>query len=196
MSKDFTRKEVEYLRSVPAVKKVAKNRITYARAFQLYCMARYLRGDGPTAIFRSVGLDPDVVGRKRIERCIARWKQDEQLMAEAQQMNPDAAPDVRDRIILVQCSQIKELTQQLSELQKRLADPHLRGECAGCGSPAYRRFRFALIDKRKVRPHATIMQVTYRNFFGNVHGKFGVVVSEIPLTGFMMILVGLRRRWL
>ena len=45
MSKDFTRKEVEYLRSVPAVKKVAKNRITYARAFQLYCMARYLRGD-------------------------------------------------------------------------------------------------------------------------------------------------------
>ena len=44
MSKDFTRKEVEYLRSVPAVKKVAKNRITYARAFQLYCMARYLRG--------------------------------------------------------------------------------------------------------------------------------------------------------
>ena len=72
MSKDFTRKEVEYLRSVPAVKKVAKNRITYARAFQLYCMARYLRGDGPTAIFRSVGLDPDVVGRKRIERCIAR----------------------------------------------------------------------------------------------------------------------------
>ena len=182
MSKDFTRKEVEYLRSVPAVKKVAKNRITYARAFQLYCMARYLRGDGPTAIFRSVGLDPDVVGRKRIERCIARWKQDEQLMAEAQQMNPDAAPDVRDRIILVQCSQIKELTQQLSELQKRLA--------------AYRRFRFALIDKRKVRPHATIMQVTYRNFFGNVHGKFGVVVSEIPLTGFMMILVGLQRRWL
>ena len=122
MSKDFTRKEVEYLRSVPAVKKVAKNRITYARAFQLYCMARYLRGAGPTAIFRSVGLDPDVVGRKRIERCIARWKQDEQLMAEAQQMNPDAAPDVRDRIILVQCSQIKELTQQLSELQKRLAD--------------------------------------------------------------------------
>ena len=29
---------------------------------------------------------------------------------------------MRDRIILVQCSQIKELTQQLSELQKRLAD--------------------------------------------------------------------------
>lgn len=27
MSKDFTRKEVEYLRSVPAVKKVAKNQI-------------------------------------------------------------------------------------------------------------------------------------------------------------------------
>ena len=35
---------------------------------------------------------------------------------------PEPAPDVRDRIILVQCSQIKELTQQLSELQKRLAD--------------------------------------------------------------------------
>ncbi|WP_137652713.1 HTH domain-containing protein [Bifidobacterium moukalabense] len=121
MNKDFTREEIAYLRSVPAVKRVAKNRITYARTFQLYCMARYLRGDGPTAIFRSVGLDPNVIGRKRIERCIARWKQDEQLMAEARQMNPNATPDVRDNIILMQCTQIEELTQQLSDLQKRLA---------------------------------------------------------------------------
>ena len=91
MSKDFTRKEVEYLRSVPAVKKVAKNRITYARAFQLYCMARYLRGDGPTAIFRGVGLDPDVVGRKRIERCIARWKTTKSIVDEAARIDANAS---------------------------------------------------------------------------------------------------------
>ena len=123
MSKDFTRKEVEYLRSVPAVKNGREEPDHLCACIPVVLHGQISAGRRADRDFlRSVGLDPDVVGRKRIERCIARWKQDEQLMAEAQQMNPDAAPDVRDRIILVQCSQIKELTQQLSELQKRLAD--------------------------------------------------------------------------
>ena len=28
----------------------------------------------PAAIFREAGLDPKIIGYKRVERCIARWK--------------------------------------------------------------------------------------------------------------------------
>ena len=50
------------------------DRITYSREFQVRCMAQYLRGNGPTSIFASAGLNPKIVGSKRIERAIARWK--------------------------------------------------------------------------------------------------------------------------
>lgn len=32
------------------------------------------RGGSPAAIFREAGLDPKIIGYKRVERCIARWK--------------------------------------------------------------------------------------------------------------------------
>ena len=31
-------------------------------------------GDSPTALFRKAGLGPEVIGSKRIERCVARWR--------------------------------------------------------------------------------------------------------------------------
>ena len=31
-------------------------------------------GGSPAAIFREAGLDPKIIGYKRVERCIARWK--------------------------------------------------------------------------------------------------------------------------
>ena len=40
-------------------------------------MCRYNAGESPSAIFREAGLDPKLIGYKRVERCIARWKQQE-----------------------------------------------------------------------------------------------------------------------
>ena len=40
------------------------DRITYSRDFQVRCMAQYLRGNGPTSIFASAGLNPKIVGSK------------------------------------------------------------------------------------------------------------------------------------
>ena len=34
----------------------------------------YAEGGSPAAIFREAGLDPKIIGYKRVERCIARWK--------------------------------------------------------------------------------------------------------------------------
>ena len=72
--REFDDDEIDYLRSLPAVNSVGRNRIRYTGQFREYCMQRYRAGDSPTGIFRDVGLDPALIGYKRIERCIARWK--------------------------------------------------------------------------------------------------------------------------
>ena len=54
----FTIKEQAYLSSLSAVKNVSATRIKYEDWFRAECMCR-----------------PELIGYKRIERCIARWKQ-------------------------------------------------------------------------------------------------------------------------
>lgn len=62
------------LRDLPAVANVSKDRITYSNAFKQVCVIRYLAGESPTKIFREAGLPPELIGYKRIERSVARWK--------------------------------------------------------------------------------------------------------------------------
>lgn len=73
----FTAKERAYLLSLPAVESVTKERIFYSKDFRKECMRRYNRGESPTRIFNEAGLYSSLIGYKRIERCIARWRADE-----------------------------------------------------------------------------------------------------------------------
>ena len=66
--------ELQMLRDLPAVANVSKDRITYSTAFKQVCVIRYLAGESPTKIFREAGLPPELIGYKRIERSVARWK--------------------------------------------------------------------------------------------------------------------------
>lgn len=68
--------ELQMLRDLPAVANVSKDRITYSNAFKQVCVIRYLAGESPTKIFREAGLPPELIGYKRIERSVARWKAD------------------------------------------------------------------------------------------------------------------------
>lgn len=70
----FSDEEIQLLRGLPAVANVTRNRITYADSFKQMCTIRYLTGESPTKIFREAGLPPDLIGYKRIERCVDRWK--------------------------------------------------------------------------------------------------------------------------
>ena len=70
----FNDEEIQLLRGLPAVANVTRERITYSDTFKQMCTIRYLSGESPTKIFREAGLPPDLVGRRRIERCVARWK--------------------------------------------------------------------------------------------------------------------------
>ena len=71
----FSPEDVEYLRTLPAVVRVTEKRITYSDAFKNACVRRYLAGESPVKLFREAGLDPAVIGYKRIERCFARWRE-------------------------------------------------------------------------------------------------------------------------
>ena len=66
--------ELQMLRDLPAVANVSKDRITYSNAFKQVCVIRYLAVESPTKIFREAGLPPELIGYKRIERSVARWK--------------------------------------------------------------------------------------------------------------------------
>lgn len=72
----FSPEEIAYLKSLPAVVEATAKRITYSNAFKEHCMRRYAEGASPVKLFREAGLDPSLVGSKRIERCFARWREE------------------------------------------------------------------------------------------------------------------------
>lgn len=92
----FSVREIHYLESLPAVEHVSKERIRYTPEFRRECMRAYAQGESPVRIFRSAGLDPSLIGYKRIERCIARWKRDlpndAARHSHTESTDPDGAP--------------------------------------------------------------------------------------------------------
>lgn len=71
----FSAEEVRYLKRLPAVANVTRSRITYAESFKRESLKRYLAGESPVKLFREAGLDPALIGYKRIERSFSRWKE-------------------------------------------------------------------------------------------------------------------------
>lgn len=68
----FSDAEMALLSGLDAVAWVTRTRITYTDSFKREAVTRYRRGESPVRIFREAGLDPRIIGNKRIERCIAR----------------------------------------------------------------------------------------------------------------------------
>ena len=52
---------------------VTPTRIIYSDEFKRYFLREHGKGRGVTEIFRNAGLPALIIGRKRIERCVARW---------------------------------------------------------------------------------------------------------------------------
>ena len=72
----FSDAEMALLSGLDAVAWVTRTRITYTDSFKRDAVTRYRQGESPVRIFREAGLDPRIIGNKRIERCIARWKRE------------------------------------------------------------------------------------------------------------------------
>lgn len=73
MRREFTPDEISYLRGLWAVSNVTPTRIIYSDEFKRYFLREHGKGRGVTEIFRNAGLPALIIGRKRIERCVARW---------------------------------------------------------------------------------------------------------------------------
>lgn len=71
----FSPEEIKYLKSLSAVAEATAKRITYTDDFERYCVVHYNEGASPVRMFREAGLDPALIGYKRIERCLARWRE-------------------------------------------------------------------------------------------------------------------------
>lgn len=76
-SKLLTSEEALSLAKHPEVSNVLRNKhgwwVIFTTQFQDEVTLRYLQGERPTKIFRSHNLGPEILGYKRIERCIYRW---------------------------------------------------------------------------------------------------------------------------
>lgn len=132
----FGERERRYLESLPAVREVRNGRIYYTKAFREQCVRRYMDGESPTALFREAGLDPRLIGSKRIERALARWRQasastDGSSARPARKAAPVAGAsdgclgDARDHLIASQALRIKELEEQLDQIRQAI-QPQLR----------------------------------------------------------------------
>uniref|UniRef100_UPI0019D3F79C HTH domain-containing protein n=1 Tax=Bifidobacterium biavatii TaxID=762212 RepID=UPI0019D3F79C len=135
--KRFTREQVRHLATLPAVVHVTENRITYSTRFKQACIVAMNDGESPMRVFERYGLTPDIIGRKRIERCANRWRgeadsilglttaEDDplpsptQLDDNANMHDPAIRPgDLRDQIIAQQSNYISMLERELASLRQ------------------------------------------------------------------------------
>lgn len=124
----FTPEQLEYLRMLPAVRSVNGSHIYYSSQFQKECMRRYAQGERPSKIFRDAGLSPQIIGHKRIERCIARWKQLDYLSdnenngESAETFNTHQDPIGDSRMLLQLLMQQSNYTQVLQQENMKLRE--------------------------------------------------------------------------
>ena len=70
----FTDEQMRLLKGNDAISEVSRTRIYYREWFQMQAIMKNRLGMGPTRIFTEAGLPPSLVGHKRIERCMSRWR--------------------------------------------------------------------------------------------------------------------------
>ncbi|NMN02087.1 hypothetical protein [Bifidobacterium panos] len=122
----FTSGQRAYLSSLAAVDMVdASSRIHYADWFRIECMRRYREGEKPVDLFRQAGLDPKLVGHKRIERAFARWKRSPEPLhpkppkpKSRDTVDPYDPRDPRDRLIAAQALRIQQLEEEIRFLKR------------------------------------------------------------------------------
>lgn len=71
----LTETDIAILKENPYVIHAEGNRIIYTAGFKEHFMEEYLKGKKPLQIFTEAGFDPAVIGKKRIERAAARWRE-------------------------------------------------------------------------------------------------------------------------
>lgn len=76
--KYFNKEQIEELSKNPYVQKVSEKAITYTEEFRMEFFLMYQQGNSPSSILISMGINPKILGRRRISSIVSRVK----IMAE------------------------------------------------------------------------------------------------------------------
>lgn len=71
---DYTKTEIEELKNNKYVEFVSENKITFTREFKILFISEFNKGKGNSQIFSENGLNPLLVGKRRINVCTRNWK--------------------------------------------------------------------------------------------------------------------------
>ena len=70
----FTAEEIEKLRKNPYVRNASEKSITYTDELKEYFASEYSQGKMPSQILRSIGIEPRVLGKDRVDSLSRRLK--------------------------------------------------------------------------------------------------------------------------
>ena len=71
---DYTKAEIEELKKNKYVEEVRKDKITFTKEFKILFIKEFNKGKGNFQIFSENGLNPLLVGKRRIKGCTRNWK--------------------------------------------------------------------------------------------------------------------------
>lgn len=70
----FNEHQRRQLEANPNVKSVSDRAIQYTADFKIHAVQLNLAGNGPVEIFREAGFDLDIIGIKKAQSALARWR--------------------------------------------------------------------------------------------------------------------------
>ena len=73
--RQLSQEEVAALRKNPYIENATTNKIRFTVAFKVEFLSRYENGEAAKEIFRSMGIDPSILGENRIKGITRRIKQ-------------------------------------------------------------------------------------------------------------------------
>ncbi|WP_408011623.1 HTH domain-containing protein [Pseudalkalibacillus sp. A8] len=76
---EFQRKQLE---KNPNVRHVSDRSITFQPEFKVKAVKENLEGKGPMDIFKEAGFDVDIIGHKKPNQCLKRWRKTYQELGE------------------------------------------------------------------------------------------------------------------
>lgn len=124
---------LEYVRGLDAVADATPTRITYALWFKRRVVKGLREGLSPASMFREAGLGSEVIGYKRIERAVYRWRRNPELTeddAVAGCKTPSPLPvepvevagqSVPMSVFLAQTARLNSMEERMERLRREVA---------------------------------------------------------------------------
>ena len=118
----FTPEQMATLSAIPVVAKVSDKTIRFTEGFKEDFYARYSKGERPDAIFRSAGVDPEMLGELRVQGFT------QNLVRKAEEGGDFSDRRFTKHELAVLRSKVVSLAERLTRLEKAMGLEELPGK--------------------------------------------------------------------